>query len=150
MKTLSASLKALVVASLACAAGFAAAADTQTVAVNASVAAVCKFSGTIAAINFGAIDQSVGTGTKDALVTVPFKCTKGITPAITQGTVVPLTNTLTPADKMAFTVPAFTIPVGTGFSAAVNATSTATIAQSVWQDAPAGTYVGSIVLNINN
>ncbi|MBT9477154.1 hypothetical protein [Polaromonas sp.] len=147
MKTISASLKALVVASLACAAGFAAAADTQTVAVNASVAAVCKFSTAAAAIDFGAINQSAGSGNKTAPVSVPFKCTKGVTPVITQGTIVPLTSG---SNTMAFTVPAFTIPVATGFSAAVNATSTATIAQAVWQDAPAGTYAGSIVLDINN
>lgn len=147
MKTLSTSLKALVVASLACAAGFAAAGDTQTVTVTASVAAVCKFGTAAADIAFGAIDQSTGTGNKTAAVVVPFKCTKGITPAITQGTIVPLTSGL---NTMAFTVPAFTVPAGTGFSAAVNATSTATIAQAVWQDAPVGTYVGSIVLNINN
>jgi hypothetical protein len=146
MKTLSASLKALVVASLACAAGFAAAADSQTVAVKAIVSQVCKFSGSAAAIDFGTIDPSTVTADKTLVVTVPFKCTKDVTPAITQGTIVPLTSG---SNTMAFTVPAFTIPAGTGFSAAVNATSTATITQSVLQNAPAGTYVGSMVLDIN-
>ncbi|MDB5745024.1 MAG: hypothetical protein JWR68_3339 [Polaromonas sp.] len=140
-------LKAAVAALLACTAGFAAAADIQTVAVNASVSGVCKFSGAAAAINFGAIDPSAAAAIKNAAITVPYKCTKGLTPAVTTGTIVPLTSG---TDTMVFTVDSFVTVAGAGFTAAVNATSAAHIAAAVWQDAPAGTYVGSVVLNINN
>jgi hypothetical protein len=51
---------------------------------------------------------------------------------------------------MVFTVDPFATVVATGFTAAVNATSNANIAAAVWQNAPAGLYTGSVVLNINN
>jgi hypothetical protein len=140
-------LKTVAAAALSLACGYAAAADTQTIAVNAAVSGVCKFSGAAAAIDFGTIDPSGAAGAKTAPVTVPFKCTKGLTPVLTVGTIVPLTSG---TDTMAFTVGSFTAPAGTGFTAAVNATSTASIASTVWQNAPAGTYVGSVVVDINN
>lgn len=146
MKTNRIVLKAIAAAVLASTAGFVAAADTQTVPVNAVVKQVCKFDGAAAAIDFGTIDPNVDTLEKTVAVSVPYKCTKGFTPSVTQGTIVPLTSG---ANTMAFTVDAFTEVPGTGFSASVNATSTARIAEAVYKDAAAGTYVGSIVLNIN-
>ena len=140
-------LKAVAAAALSLACGYAAAADTQTISVTASVNAVCKFSGAAAAIAFGAIDPSGAAADKTAPVSVPFKCTKGVTPGVTTGTITPLTSG---ANTMAFTLDAFVAPPGTGFSAAVNATSTARIADGVWQDAAAGSYTGSVVVNIDN
>lgn len=140
-------LKTVAAAALTLACGYAAAADTQTISVTASVNAVCKFSGAAAAIDFGAIDPSGAAGTKTAPVSVPFKCTKGVTPSVTAGTIVPLTSG---ANTMVFTLDPFVAPAGTGFSAAVNATSTANIATAVWQNAAAGSYTGSVVVDINN
>lgn len=146
MKTNRIVLNAVAAAVLACTAGLAAASDTQTVQVNAVVSQVCKFSGAAAAINFGTINPNTDSGEKTVAVTVPYKCTKGFTPSVTQGTVVPLTLG---AATMAFTVDAFAENTGTGFSAPVNATSTARLAEAEYKDAVAGTYVGSIVLNID-
>lgn len=126
---------------------FASAADTQTVAVTATIQSICKFSGAAATVAFGTINPSDPAGVKTAPITVPYKCTNGFTPAITTGTIVPLTSG---ADTMAFTVDAFTTVAATGFTAPVNGTSNANIASTVWQNAPAGAYTGSVVLNINN
>jgi hypothetical protein len=146
MKTNRIVLKALAAAVLASTAGLVAAAGTQTVPVNAVVKQVCKFDGAAAAIDFGTLDPNVDTGVKTAAVSVPYKCTKGFTPTVTKGTIVPLTSG---ANTMAFTVDDFTEAAGTGFSAAVNATSTARIVETEYKDAAAGTYVGSIVVDIN-
>lgn len=146
MKTNRIVLNAVAAAVLACTAGFAAASDTQTVQVNAVVSQVCKFSGAAAAIDFGTINPNTDTLDKTVTVNVPFKCTKGFTPAVTTGANTPLTSG---GNTMAFTLGAFTAAAGTGFSAAANATSTATLAATVYKDAAAGTYVGSIVLNID-
>jgi hypothetical protein len=147
MKTNRIVSKTFAAAALTLIGGYAAAADTQTIAVSASVAAVCKFSGAAAAIDFGAIDPSSAAGDKTVPVTVPYKCTKNLTPAVTTGAIVPLTSG---ANTMAFTLDAFGTVAGAGFSTAVNATSTARITTAVWQDAPAGNYVGSVVVDINN
>lgn len=148
MNTNRIAINTIAAAVLAITGGGAAAADTQTIAVNAVVSGVCKFSGAAAAIDFGTIDPSGTAGVKTAPITVPYKCTNGLTPAVTAGTITPLTSG---ANSMAFTVDAFSTTAGTGFSgAAINATSTASIASTVWQNAAAGTYVGSVVVNINN
>ena len=51
---------------------------------------------------------------------------------------------------MAFTVDTIVTTAATGFTAAVNGTSAVNIDAAVWQNAPAGLYTGSVVLNINN
>lgn len=140
-------IKTLAAAALTLCAGYAAAADTQTISVTASVSAVCKFSGTAATIAFGVIDPSSAAGDKTATVTVPYKCTKNLTPSVTTGAIVPLTSG---GNTMAFTLDTFIVVPGAGFSTAVDATSTARIADGIWQDAPAGGYTGSVVVNINN
>ena len=143
MKTLSL-VAAFVLASIS---GFASAADTQTTAVTATIQSICKFSGAAAAVAFGAIDPSAAAGDKSAPLTIPYKCTNGLTPAITTSAIVPLTSGL---NTMAFTVDPIVTVVATGFTAAVNATSNVKIASAVWQNAPAGAYVGSVLLSINN
>ena len=140
-------LKAIAAAVLASTAGFAAASGTQTVPVKAEVKQVCKFDGAAADIDFGTIDPNADTGEKTVAVSVPYKCTKGFTPVVSKGAITALNagggNTMT------FTVDDFTEAAGTGFSAAVNATSTARIAEAQYKNAAAGSYVGSIVLDIN-
>lgn len=132
---------------LASVSGLASAADTQTVGVTATIQSLCKFSGSAATVAFGSIDPSDAAAVKSMPLTIPYKCTKGVTPAITAGTITPLTKG---ADTMAFTVDPVVTPAATGFSAVVNATSAVNIAAAVWQNAPAGAYAGSVVLNINN
>lgn len=141
-------LKAVATASLAAWCGFAAAADSQTAVVTASVTAVCKFFSAPVTIDFGAIDPSAAAGAKTAAVALPYRCTKGqAAPTVAVGTIVPLTNG---AATMAFTLGSFTTAAGTGFSgAALSATSTASIASAQWQDAIAGSYSGSVVLTIS-
>jgi hypothetical protein len=148
MNTKNRTLKAVAAAALALSCGYAAASDSQTVTVQATVSTICKFSGTAAAIDFGTISPNAAAGTKSANITVPYKCTKGTTPAVTAGTITNMTNGA--GGTMAFTVNTFTTVAATGFTAAVNATSTADIASAVWQDAPAGSYTGSVVVNIDN
>ena len=127
--------------------GSAFAADTQTTAVTASILSICKFSGSAATVAFGTINPSDPAAIKSMPLNIPYKCTKGFTPAITTGTITPLTQG---ADTMAFTVDPIVAVVATGFTTAVNAASNVNIAAAVWQNAPAGTYTGSVVLNINN
>ena len=143
MKTLS--LVAAV--SFATMSGFASAADTQTVAVTATIQSICKFSGAAAAVAFGTINPSDTAAVKSMPLTIPYKCTNGFTPAITTGTITPLTNS---GNTMAFTVDPIAVVAATGFTTAVNGTSNVNIAAAVWQNAPAGAYTGSVVLNINN
>src|SRR5665647_2984660 len=83
MKHLSTSLKAIVVASLACTAGLAAAADSQTLVVTATVQAVCKFV-SVPAIAF-TIDPSL-TGNQTGTSSVTYHCTKGQSPTFGTGT----------------------------------------------------------------
>ena len=80
-------------------------------------------------------------------LTVPYKCTKGITPAFTTGSITPFTQGV---DTMAFTVNPMVTTAATGFDAAVNGTSAVNIAAAVCRNAPTGAYTGSVVLNINN
>lgn len=150
MKHLSTSLKAIVVASLACAAGLVAAGGTTTLAVTANVSGVCKFSAASTPLSFGTIDPS---GTTDATVSasVVYRCTKdtpstGITAS--GGT----SRTMTGAGNLPYTL-AITggTGTGTGFGTGgsdLTATVTGTIAATDYQTAAAGSYSESVTLNI--
>ncbi len=150
MKHLSTSLKAIVVASLACAAGIAAASDSTTLAVSATVSAKCKFSALSTPLAFGTIDPSLGT---DATVSasVLYRCTKGtLSTGITAsgGT----SRTMTGAGNLPYTL-AITggTGTGTGFGAGgsdLTATVTGTISATDYQTAAAGSYSESVTLNI--
>ena len=142
---------ALVTIALASLAGFANAADTQTVTVNATVLNTCKFTTAAQTVTFADIDPSATTD-RTAPLTVSYRCTKGATPvAIVVSTVagdtVPLTKG---AETMAFTVDVFTgIVNGNGFAqAATAATSTIRILPGQFQDKTAGLYTGSFKVNI--
>ena len=77
--------KAAAAAILTLAAGFAAA-DTQSLAVSASVKAVCKFnSGQTPALAFGEIDPSL-SGDKTATANVLYRCTNGTSASVTDVT----------------------------------------------------------------
>ena len=131
---------------LASVSGIASAADTQTVGVTASIQSICKFSGAAATVAFGLINPSDAAGVKSMPLTVPYKCTKGVTPVITALTITPLTKGL---ETMVFTIDPIVTLAATGFTALVNGTSAVNIASAVWQNASAGDYIGSVVLNIN-
>ncbi len=59
-------------------AGTAMASGTNTLTVTASVTGTCKFSSATSALNFGALDPSVGTNVNGS-TTTQFWCTKGTT-----------------------------------------------------------------------
>lgn len=155
MKTLSNALKALVVASLAFTAGLAAAADSQTLAVTASVTSMCKFSAASTPLAFGAIDPSLASD-KTVTANVLYKCTKG-TPSAGVTTTGGLTRNMTGvsplvnADTLAYTL-AFTggTQVGAGFGAGNDRTLvvTGTITPAQYNDAAAGSYSENVTLNI--
>lgn len=64
-------------------AGSALAADTNTLTVSASVTGTCKFvAPKTSALNFGALDPSVGTNVNGS-TTTQFWCTKGVTDGAT-------------------------------------------------------------------
>lgn len=153
MNILSTSLKAVVIATLTCAVGLAAAADSQTLGVTASVTATCKFSANNTPLAFGAIDPSLTT---DKVVTanVVYKCSKGtpstgVTPA-TGGTTRTMTHTDT-TSTLAYTL-GFSggTQTGTGFGSGQDLTLvvTGTITALQYQNASAGAYSENVTLNI--
>lgn len=149
MKHLSSFLKAIVVASLACAAGFAAAADSTTLAVSATVSGVCKFSATSQPLAFGTIDPSLTTD-KTMTADVKYKCTNktnslgiaGITGAHSMSS---------GADSLAYTLAIVGdkgAGVGFGTGKDLTATVTGTITAAQYQNAAAGSYTENVALTI--
>jgi hypothetical protein len=130
-------------------AGIAAAGGTQDITVSATVSAVCKFPTQTLTLTFDAIDPSSLTdATKD--VTVPFKCTNGVTPTITPSSLNG-GNLKSGAETLAYGFALQgSMPAGTGFSAVVNATYRGTITQANFQNAKALTYTDTVTLTINN
>lgn len=136
----------------------AAAADaTQAIAVTASVAGVCKLS----APSTLAITADPSTGSNaSATAPVSFQCTKNksYTFTVSDGTTTTGSGTLpgnlsdgqaTPV-LVPFTA-SWTPPSGTGigFSTPVNADLLVTIGYADYQDKPAGSYTGTLTVNIN-
>lgn len=145
--------KAVAMVALASAAGFAAAADSQTLSVTASVDALCKFSSAPATLAFGAIDPS-GTVDKTATVNVLYKCTKGtpsagVSPA-SGGTARTMTGTGA-GNTLAYTL-AFVggTQTGAGFGSGKDLTLAVngTITPTQFQNAAADSYSESVTLNI--
>lgn len=132
-------------------AGPATAAGSATVDVTASVKEVCIFSAaTMAPISFGLIDPSLISAdlTKDGNIT--YRCTNGLTPAITLPTT-PLKLT-DGANTIAYSLTLGTYEAGKGFSGTKVSTvvATAKILQTDAQDAKAGTgYTDTVTLTIN-
>jgi hypothetical protein len=151
MKTLSASLKALVVASLACAAGFATA-DTQTLAVTATVTGVCKFSATSTPLAFGTLDPSTIAADKQVTANVVYKCTNKTASLGITGLTGPLTMS-NGTDTLAFSLAiAGDTSTGKGFvtgaTTDLTAVVTGTVTVAAIQAAAAGSYTKDITLSI--
>ena len=152
MKNHRAILKAACAALLACTAGFAAALDSQTLAVTASVTGICKFSSTSTPLAFGAIDPSLTTA-KTISANVLYKCTKG-TPSLgvtaTGGTTRSMTGP-TPTDLLGYSL-AFSsgTQTGTGFGSGQDLTLVVngTITAAQYQNVAAGAYTENVTLNI--
>lgn len=153
MKIRSASLKAVIVASLAFAAGFASA-DTQTLTVTAKVVGTCKFSASTGTLSFGQLDQSVSTdATKTA--DVLYKCTKN-----TKGVGITVTTTTLEMKNAAKDVLPFTLAVTSdkqdglgladGTTTDLTAKVTGTITGANVQAAAAGDYAQDVTLTITN
>lgn len=152
MKYLSISLKAVVVASLACAAGLATAAGSTTLAVTASVNGVCKFSATTQPLALGAIDPSLTTDVT-ASASVLYKCTNkttslGITAPAGQRT---MTIASPGTDTLLYTL-AITGDksqgLGFGTGKDLTATVTGTITAAQYQNAAVGSYSENVTLSI--
>lgn len=156
MKSLKfARIAAVVLAAAASSAAFAA--DSQNLAVSATVAGTCKLTA-VPAMGF-TLDPSVG-GTGTASSAVQYKCTKGLSAgaftvgAVSNGTT-GYSGTLTNAgtDTIAYSInwtnpSAFT---GTGFgsgSTANTVTLNGTIAAAAYQNVAAGTYNGTVAVTI--
>ena len=154
MKYLSISLKAIVVASLACAAGLASA-DPTTLAVTAAVSGVCKF-GAAPTMNFGTIDPSTVTANIPGSASVQYRCTKGTVPAtltLPAGTFAMVDTAVTGSSlPFTLTLPAANTLIGTGFGTATQSTFTVggQILLADAQAALAGTgYKASVLLTIS-
>lgn len=145
--------KAAAAAILTLAAGFAAA-DTQSLAVSASVTGVCKFnSGQTPALAFGAIDPS-GTADKDATANVLYRCTKGTTAAVTDvtGTRSMAGSGTAAGESMAYTLSFDSGDSGTGngfgAGAAITLAVSGKITAAQYQDAMVGSYAETVTLTV--
>lgn len=141
--------KAAAITVLASIAGLAAAADSSSLTVTATVAAVCKFS-SVPAISFN-IDPS-GTGVQSGTSSVTYRCTNGTTPSFGTGAGTLTGRTLTRAlgGTMGYDLSVAAPSAGDGFSTAPEAVVlTAGVAQAAYQDAVAGAYVETLSLTIS-
>lgn len=142
---------ALILSSIA---GMASAAGSQTLAVSATIAAICKFSAASTPLAFGSIDPSLST---DKVVTanVLYKCSNGTASAgvtATGGLTRTMTDTVTPANTLGYTL-SFSggTQTGTGFGSGKDLTLvvTGTITAAQYQNAVASTtYAENVTLNI--
>jgi spore coat protein U-like protein len=155
MKTLSASLKALVVASFACTAGFAAAAGTQDLKVTAEVNAICKFTSVDQTLTFGPLDPSNPADASGTGAAVTYKCTKDSPiPTVTVGTGLnggnKMLNTAN-TDTISYTLTAVGAGVGKGFGSAapLAITFTSKVLAAEYVDKSAGTYNDTVVLTLS-
>lgn len=155
MKTLSASLKAVVVATLTCAAGLAAAADTQSLTVTASVNATCKFTSAAQTLTFGALDPFLAPDVAGSGAVIQYKCTKGTMPtsvAVSTGANGSnnMKNTAN-SDLIPYTLSATGGGAGNGFGAgtALTVALTSQVLGVSYADKSAGTYSDTVVLTIN-
>ena len=151
MKNTHTVLKLVAATLLTCAAGLAAAAGSQTLAVTASVQGICKFSAASTPLAFGSIDPS-STVNQVMTTNVLYKCTKGTTSAGVTATG-GLTRTMTgptAADLLGYTL-GFTgdTQTGAGFGAGnLTLVVTGTITPAQFQNVSSGAYSESVTLNI--
>lgn len=148
--------KAAALIALVSASGIAAAIDSQTLVVTASVTGMCKFSSanTLTMSPAAAIDPS-GTADVTMTRTLNYNCTKGVSPTggvtttTANGAVRSMTNG---AESLAYTLGWTGDTVaGAGFGAgtAKPVVFTGTITSAQYQNAAAVTFTDNVVLNIN-
>ena len=146
--------KVIALIALGSASGFAAAADSQTLTVNASVSAVCKFS-TVPALTFPAINPATVAADVPGSTDVTYKCTKGTAPSTLVPSVTGAWAMVDPSvtgSSLPFSLTVGTLGAGNGFGsgAAVTVTISGTIALADAQAAMAGTgYTKAVSLAIN-
>ncbi|MEK6806403.1 MAG: spore coat protein U domain-containing protein [Pseudomonadota bacterium] len=158
MKTAIRSFAAVVVVAVASSSAFAAS-STHDLAVSAQINGNCKFNGAgptaLTLANSGAlIDTSLATDATGS-ATVPFRCTKGTTSAISAGNGLHFAggsrNVDSGTETMAYSLAlSDDAQVGTGHGAGQDLTLTVdgTIAFANHQNASAGTYTDTVVLTI--
>jgi hypothetical protein len=144
-------LKAIPAAILVCASGFAAA-DTQNMAVSATVSSKCKFDTTVNPISmaFADIDPSSG-GNAVATADIVYRCTNGTTPSSLAPTDGQLSrNMANGLNNLPYTLSFAGLAAGTGFSAgqAKTVVVTGTITPAQFNDALALTYTDTVGMTI--
>lgn len=157
MKKYQALLKTVAAVALASAAGLAAAADTQSLSVTASVTSVCKFnSGQTPTIAFGALDPATGIAVTAPSATANFRCTKGASATVTQGNGLYASGTQKrlkaagSADYIDYSIALTGASVtGAGFGTDLTVTATGTIAAGAYVNAPADNYSDTVVLSVS-
>ncbi|MDQ3059426.1 MAG: spore coat protein U domain-containing protein [Pseudomonadota bacterium] len=142
----------LAAALLACTAGLATAADTQTLTVSATVIGTCKFSAATNTLAFGNIDPSLTTD-KVLAANVIYKCTKNTASLGIAGTTGAMAMT-SGANSLPFTLSiAGDTQAGKGFepgaTTELTAVVTGTIAVADFQNAAAGAYSKNVSLTIS-
>jgi hypothetical protein len=155
-------LLATMIAGAFSASSLAQAANTNTMAVSATILGVCKFQTTTSALAFGSIDPS-GTAAATATTNLTYKCTKGTTPtasAITSdngahfltGSKTMTSATIGAGSNLPYTIAfVYTPVVGTGFASATVTTVAVngSIAATDYQAASAATdYSDSVIISI--
>jgi spore coat protein U-like protein len=144
-------LKAIPAAILLCVSGFAAA-DTQNMAVSASISAKCKFDTTVApTMAFGSIDPSGGSNVT-ATANIVYNCTNGTSPTSLAPTAGGLNRTMTDggSNNLSYTLAFDPVVAGSGFSAGKAKTIevTGTITPAQFNDAVAASYNETVGLTI--
>lgn len=136
-------------------AGASNAADSQVVTVNATIIGTCKFNSgqtpVVTVANTGAnIDPSLA-GPATGSVNVLYKCTNGTTPVFSGPATATVTCT-TPATCTTTTMPpAMTYTTGgagAGFSTNKTLVVAGSLTQVQYQDMSAGTYSGTVTVNV--
>lgn len=138
----------------------AAAADTATITVNATVIGVCKFdtsSATVTVTNGGAgstIDPSM-TGNATGTATLDYRCSNGTTPGFTTTPASPTSVVCSTAgtcstDSMPVSVSFSGAAAGTGMGSGQGkqVTVTGTILQADYVNAKVGSYTRSLTVNL--
>lgn len=144
-----------VAAACALAAGTAQASDSVQVTVNATITGVCKFFTSSPVINItnsaGGIDPSLG-GPASGNVDILYRCSNGTSPGFTVPASVTITCTggTCGSSNMAPTVTSTNTGAGTGLGSGKDQTLNvvAQITQANYQNAPVGSYSGTMTVSV--
>lgn len=142
--------KAVALVAIVSASGLAAAADSTTLAVSATILGTCKFSALSTPLAFGTVDPSL-TADKVVTANVLYKCTKNTTSLGITGTAGAHSMTDGATHTLSYTLGiASDTSVGLGFGTGNDLTAvvTGTITAAQYQNAWAGAYTDSVTLNI--